>query len=67
MIPMESTALVDITSVHVEKDKPKDERILDYVRKLKDPYHYQCGKYAVSARYTPDGPTIEECLYGLFN
>jgi hypothetical protein len=54
--------LVDIRDVHVDKSLPKAERVAEFVRQIKDPYHFRCGKFTVTARFTVDGPTLEECL-----
>ena len=54
--------LVDIRDVQVDKDLPKQDRVAEFVRQIKDPYHFRCGKFAVTARFTEDGPTLEECL-----
>ena len=54
--------LVDIRDVCVDKDLPKQERINEFVRQIKDPYHFRCGKFVVTARFAEDGPTLEECL-----
>lgn len=63
----DSTALVDIRTVHVDKDLPKRERIAEFVRQIKDPYHFMCGSFTVTAVFDANGPTIEECLQGLSN
>ena len=54
--------LVDIRDVCVDKDLPKQDRVAEFVRQLKDPYHFRCGKFVVTARFAEDGPTLEECL-----
>lgn len=54
--------LVDIRDVCVDKDLPKQERINEFVRQIKDPYHFRCGQFVVTARFAEDGPTLEECL-----
>jgi len=54
--------LVDIRDVDVDKTLPKQERVAEFVRQIKDPYHFRCGKFVVTARFTADGPTLEDCL-----
>lgn len=54
--------LVDIREVQVDKSMPRDERIAEFVRQIKNPYHFRCGKFEVTARFAEDGPTLEECL-----
>lgn len=57
-----TNTLVDIRDVTVDKALPKQERIAEYVRQIKDPYHFRCGKFTVTARFANVGPTLEECL-----
>ena len=54
--------LVDIRDVQVDKDLSKQDRVAEFVRQIKDPYHFRCGKFVVTARFAEDGPTLEECL-----
>jgi hypothetical protein len=54
--------LVDIRDVRVDKNLPKQDRVAEFVRQIKDPYHFRCGKFVVTARFAEDGPTLEECL-----
>ena len=55
-------ALVDIRDVSVDKTLPKQTRIVEYLRQIKDPYHFKCGKFIVTVRYAEGGPTLEDCL-----
>lgn len=57
--------LVDIRDVSVDKNLPKEERIAEYIRQIKDPYHFKCGKFTVSVRFAENGPTLEDCLLRL--
>lgn len=54
--------LADIRDVHVDPNLPKDERIKEYLRQIKNPYCFKCGSFTVHARFAKDGPTLEECL-----
>ena len=56
------TALVDIRTVSVDKNLPKEERIAEFLRQIKDPYHFKCGKFIVTATFSQDGPSLEDCL-----
>ena len=58
--------LVDIKDISVDQNLSKRERIEEYLRQIKDPYHFRCGKFIVTAKFASEGPTIEECLHGLF-
>ena len=53
---------VDIRDVQVDKDLPKQERIAEYVRQIRNPYHFRCGKFTITARFSETGTTLEDCL-----
>lgn len=55
-------SLVDIRDVNVDKNLPRRERIAEYVRQIKDPYHFRCGKFVVTAHFADNGPSLEDCL-----
>jgi hypothetical protein len=54
--------LVDIRDVRVDSALPKRERVAEYLRQIKDPYRFKCGRFTVTARFAEDGPTLEDCL-----
>ena len=56
--------LVDIRTVAVEKSLPPMERLVDYVRQIGDPYHFNCGPYTFTAIYPKNGQSMEDCLRG---
>jgi len=57
-----NSELVDIRDVSVDKNLPKHERIVEYVRQIKNPYRFRCGKFTITARFAESGPTLEDCL-----
>ena len=57
--------LVDIRTVTVDKSLPKEERIADFVRQIKNPYRFRCGDFVVNAAFASNGVTLEECLQGI--
>jgi len=64
-ININNSELVDIRDVSVDKNLPKHERIAEYIRQIKDPYHFKCGKFTVKVRFADSGPTLEDCLQRL--
>jgi hypothetical protein len=54
--------LVDIRDIRVDANLSKFERIAEYVRQIKDPYHFKCGEYTVSVKYADNGVKFEDCL-----
>ena len=59
---IDTNELVDIRSISVDKNLTKQERIIEFIRQIKDPYRFKCGKFTVTARFAESGATLEECL-----
>ncbi len=57
--------LVDIRDVIINTDLPKEERIKDYIRQIKNPYCFKCGKYVVISKFSENGLSLEDCLKGI--
>ena len=57
--------LADIRHVSVNKDLSREERIAEFVRQIRDPYHFKCGGFVVRASFSQGGATLEECLRGI--
>ena len=57
--------LIDIRDVHVSRDLPRDKRIAEYIRQIRNPYLFKCGEITVHVSFTPNGPTLEECIAGI--
>ena len=60
-----STILVDIRDVSVSKELPREERISEVIRQIKDPSCFKCGRFTVRASFAPDGATLEDCIKGI--
>ncbi|MCL1877909.1 MAG: hypothetical protein FWF80_03555 [Defluviitaleaceae bacterium] len=54
--------LVDISTVSVDKTLSRDARIQEFVRQIRNPYHFKCGNFNITAKYAETGLTFEECL-----
>ena len=48
----EANKLADIRDVSVNKDLPREERIAEFVRQIRDPYHFKCGGFVVRASFS---------------
>ena len=69
MIPRErenclsvSEPLADIQEVSVNPDLPKEERIAEFIRQIKNPYCFKCGKFTIRAQFSQNGISLEDCL-----
>ena len=58
--PVDPTGLRDIREVKVNTDLPKQERILDFIRQIGNPYCYRHGKYVVKVSFTDTDVTLED-------
>lgn len=63
--PEDRDSLVDIRDISVNKDLPKEERIADFVKQIKNPYRFRCGAFVINACFASGGLTIEDCLKGI--
>lgn len=53
--------LVDISTVTVDPTLPVRERVKDYIRQIKDPYHYIDHGVKVTIKFAGKKP-FDECL-----
>ncbi len=58
----DASELVDIRDVSVDPNLPREERIAEFVRQIKNPYLFRCGDFTIHAKYDPNGPSLEDCL-----
>ena len=54
--------LVDINSVTIDSTLPREDRITEFLKQIRNPYHFKYGEIEVHACYSSDGPTLAECL-----
>lgn len=54
--------LVDIRDVVIDRSLPKEERILDYITQIKNPYKYKDGKYTITVEYNETGESFKTHL-----
>lgn len=57
-----SLPLADIRDVSVDPNLPKEERIAEFLRQIKNPYCFKCGKFTVRAQFSQNGVSLEDCL-----
>ena len=54
--------LTDIRDVDVSKDLSKKDRSAEFIKQMKNPYIYKCGKFIVNSKYTKNGFYMEDQL-----
>ena len=57
----EGIPLVDIQDVSVDPNLPKEERIAEFVRQIKNPYCFKCGKF----RQGEESYAVDVCACGV--
>ena len=58
--------LVDINDVKVSRDLPQQERAVDFIRQIRNPYLYKCGDMIVKVSFADTDETLEDRLEGYF-
>lgn len=54
--------LVDINTVKIDPNLPREERIKEYVRQIGNPYCYLDQGYVVKLSFADTDRTLEDCL-----
>ena len=54
--------LVDIKDVQINTSLPREERMLDFIEQIKNPYCFKVGKAAVKVSFSDTDATVEDCL-----
>ena len=54
--------LADIRDVSVDPNLSKEERIAEFLRQIKNPYLFKCGKFTIRVKYADNGVSLEDCL-----
>ncbi|KAF5066196.1 DUF6870 family protein [Anaerotignum sp.] len=54
--------LIDINDVEIQTDLPREERIADFIRQIKNPYLFKCGNIVVKIEFSQAETTLTERL-----
>ena len=52
----------DIKDIKIDRRKSSNERILDFLTKVKNPYIFKVNGRLVRMRFSENGTTADECL-----
>jgi len=64
-VKLEDVSLDDvdeISSIKIDKRKPSNERILEFLMKVKNPYIFKVNGKLVRMRFSDTDKTAEDCL-----
>ena len=56
--------LIDIRDTKIDTQLPAEERILDFIRQIQNPYCFKCGKTVVKISFSNTKATLEERMEG---
>ena len=59
---VDRSALVQRSSVRLNPDAPREDRLRDFIRQIKNPYCYLGGKTVVKITFSNTDTTMEDCL-----
>ena len=59
---VDPNTLVDISDIHIDEHLSKEERQLEFVRQIKNPYCFRVGKVVVKVSYADNGETFEQAM-----
>ena len=52
----------ELSFIKIDRRKSSNERILDFLTKVKNPYIFKVNGRLVRMRFSENGPTADECL-----
>lgn len=55
-------SLMDIRDVKVDGRLPREQRFSDFLRQIRNPYCYRCGKMVVKISFSDTDATLEDRL-----
>lgn len=58
----DKNTLVDIESIQINMELPREERIVDFIEQIKNPYLFKCGDLVVQSVFSDSGVTLTERL-----
>lgn len=58
--------LADLSAIHIRQDLSYEEKILDFLERIKNPYCFLCGDVPVRVCFTDNGPNLGQTLENYF-
>lgn len=52
----------DLNEIRISRKKSKEERIIDFINKTKNPYIFKVNGRLVKLEFTDNGKSAEDCL-----
>ena len=61
----DKTKLVDISTVQIDQSKPKEVRMKEFLRQIKNPYLFKVGDVIVEVSFRKNGSTLQKAMESL--
>lgn len=58
--------MAELSAIHIRRDLPYEEKILDFLEQIKNPYCFLCGDIPVKVCFTDNGPKLGQTLENYF-
>ena len=59
---VDRNSLVDLQEISIDQSLPIEQRVKDFVAKVKNPYCFKVGDVVVKVAFNPEGLSFEEQL-----
>lgn len=59
--------LVDITNIDIQENLSKEEKIIEYLKKVKNPYLFKVGDVAVKIGFSSEEYSIEDKMQNVID
>lgn len=59
---LDEKELIDISAINIKKDLPHEDKILNFLDQIKNPYCFRCGNVSVRVCFSKTGKNLETVL-----
>ena len=59
---VDRASLVDLKSISINTELPQQERLVEFIRQIGNPYCYKYGNIVIKESFSNNGRSIEDCL-----
>jgi hypothetical protein len=64
--PIDKSTLVDIRDININQNLLEEERIMEFIKLIKNPYLYKYGDKVIRINFSPTETTFEDRVKGYF-
>ena len=59
---VDKASLMNLEDAPINKNLPRYERMLEYIKRIQNPYCYICNGIVIKETHSNNGRTMEDCL-----